>query len=68
MKKILSSLLILVLLTSCNTPSVKKFTEINEGTITNLYDAFSKDTLLTKEMGFSCITKYGSTTNLMEVR
>lgn len=64
MKKILSSLLILVLLTSCNTPSVKKFTEINEGTITNLYDAFSKDTLLTKDMGFSCITKYKGKTIL----
>ncbi|NCQ11298.1 MAG: lipoprotein, partial [Bacteroidetes bacterium] len=28
MKKILSNLLILALLASCNTPSVKKFTEI----------------------------------------
>ena len=58
-KKILSSLLILALLASCNTPSVKKFTEINEGTITNLYDAFGKDRKgLKQDFGFSCVVNY----------
>jgi len=38
----------------------------NEGTITNLYDAFGKDTLLTKDFGFSCITKYRGKTILFD--
>lgn len=29
-----------------------------QGTITNLYDAFSKDTSLTKDFGFSCLVKF----------
>lgn len=32
--------------------------EVKEGTLTNLYDAFGKDTSLTKDFGFSCITNY----------
>lgn len=32
--------------------------EVKEGTITNLYDAFGKDTSLVKDFGFSCITNY----------
>lgn len=31
---------------------------IGEGTITNLYDAFGKDSTLSKDFGFSCISKY----------
>lgn len=63
---ILYSFLLLVLLTSFNKPSAPKFTEVKEGTITNLYDAFSKDTSLTKDFGFSCITKYHGKTILFD--
>lgn len=66
MKKTLSSIFILALLTSFNTSSVMKFTEVNEGTITNLYDAFGKDSSLTKDFGFSCITKYQGKTILFD--
>ncbi len=40
--------------------------EIGEGTITNLYDAFGKDSTLTKDFGFSCITKYQGKTILFD--
>lgn len=40
-----------------NAQHVPSFT-INEGSITNLYDAFGKDTALVKDFGFSCILKY----------
>ena len=55
-----------VLLTSCNKHSGKKFIEIKEGTITNLYDAFGKDSSLTKDFGFSCISKYQGKTILFD--
>lgn len=58
--------LLLVLLTSFNNPSEKKWIEVKEGTITNLYDAFGKDTTLTKDFGFSCITKYQGKTILFD--
>lgn len=40
--------------------------EIKENTITNLYDAFSNDTSLTRDFGFSCITKYAGKTILFD--
>jgi len=49
-------LLAIAIFQACN--AVKPAKQIEEGTITNLYDAFSKDTLLTEDFGFSCITKY----------
>jgi 7,8-dihydropterin-6-yl-methyl-4-(beta-D-ribofuranosyl)aminobenzene 5'-phosphate synthase len=39
---------------------------IEEGTIINLYDAFSKDTALIKDFGFSCILKYMGKTILFD--
>ena len=41
-------------------------TEVQEGSIINLYDAFSKDSSLTKDFGFSCITKYMGKTILFD--
>lgn len=32
--------------------------QLKEGTIINLYDAFGNDSSLTKDFGFSCITRY----------
>ncbi len=37
-----------------------------EQTITNLYDAFSKDSNLTKDFGFSCIIKFNGKTILFD--
>lgn len=65
-KNILYGFLVLVLLTSFNKPPEKYFFEVKEGTITNLYDAFSKDTSLIKDFGFSCITKYQGKTILFD--
>jgi 7,8-dihydropterin-6-yl-methyl-4-(beta-D-ribofuranosyl)aminobenzene 5'-phosphate synthase len=65
-KNIRFSFLLLVILTSCSRPSDKKNIEVKEGTITNLYDAFGKDTSLTKDFGFSCITKYQGKTILFD--
>ena len=53
-------------MTSLKEPSHIKFSEVKEGTITNLYDAFSKDSSLTKDFGFSCITKYHGKTILFD--
>ncbi len=39
---------------------------VKENTITNLYDAFSKDSSLVKDFGFSCITKYQGKTILFD--
>ena len=63
---ILYSFLLLLLLTSFSKPSDKKIIEVKEGTITNLYDAFGKNTFLTKDFGFSCITKYQGKTILFD--
>lgn len=65
-KQILFSFLVFVVLTSFNKPSEKKFTEVKEGSITNLYDAFGKDASLIKDFGFSCITKYQGKTILFD--
>ncbi len=45
---------------------IDSYREIKEGTITNLYDAFSKDSSLIKDFGFSCITKYKGKTILFD--
>lgn len=42
------------------------FVTVKEHTITNLYDAFSKDSSLIKDFGFSCITKYNGKTILFD--
>ncbi|MBK9272333.1 MAG: MBL fold metallo-hydrolase [Saprospiraceae bacterium] len=42
------------------------FRSIREGEIINLYDAFGKDSLLSKDFGFSCITKYKGKTLLFD--
>jgi 7,8-dihydropterin-6-yl-methyl-4-(beta-D-ribofuranosyl)aminobenzene 5'-phosphate synthase len=39
---------------------------IADSSIINLYDAFGKDTSLTKDFGFSCITKYKGKTILFD--
>lgn len=39
---------------------------MEEGTILNVYDAFGRDTTLTKDFGFSCITRYHGTTILFD--
>lgn len=58
--------LILVLTTSGREALKQKTTDIKEGTIINLYDAFGKDVGLTKDFGFSCITKYNGNTILFD--
>lgn len=40
--------------------------DIKEGSITNIYDAFGKDTALVKDFGFSCILKYEGQTILFD--
>ena len=63
---LLLAFFMLIILISCNIQSEKVFSEVKEGSITNLYDAFSKDTSLTKDFGFSCITKYQGKTILFD--
>lgn len=65
-KSILYISLFPLLLTLFNKSSDKKYMEIKEGTITNLYDSFGKDTSLIKDFGFSCITKYQGKTILYD--
>ena len=66
-KIFLISFLLLVLITFLSCTSTHfKIKEINERTITNLYDAFSKDDSLTMDFGFSCITRYGDKTILFD--
>lgn len=60
------SSLYFILLLSFQKPSDKISNEVKEGTITNLYDAFGKDTSLTRDFGFSCITKYNGKTILFD--
>ncbi len=59
-------LLLAGMLTSFNKISAPSFIDIHDDTITNLYDAFSKDASLTKDFGFSCITKYNGKTILFD--
>ncbi|MEJ2196490.1 MAG: MBL fold metallo-hydrolase [Ignavibacteriaceae bacterium] len=66
-KIFLISFLLLVLITFLSCTSTHfKIKEINERTITNLYDAFSKDDSLTMDFGFSCITRYRDKTILFD--
>ncbi len=65
-KVIFYCFILLPLLTSCNKPVYKKIIDIKQGTISNLYDAFSRDTSLSKDFGFSCITKYQGKTILFD--
>lgn len=60
------SLPVIVLLTAFWYPSTPSYHTVQEGTITNLYDAFGKNPLLTKDFGFSCITKYNGKTILFD--
>lgn len=62
----LAIFLLLLILTSFVKLAKDELREITEGTITNLYDAFGKDTSLTKDFGFSCITKYHGKTILFD--
>jgi 7,8-dihydropterin-6-yl-methyl-4-(beta-D-ribofuranosyl)aminobenzene 5'-phosphate synthase len=62
---------LLLLLTSAFTLSnwtvrADKYTEIEEGRIVNLYDAFGKNESLIQDFGFSCITKYKGKTILFD--
>lgn len=67
MKKYLFSLIVcLQLFVGGIEICAQKVHEIEEGTLTNLYDAFSKQTDLHKDFGFSCITKYNGTTILFD--
>ena len=65
-KNTIFSLLLFGILTSFYKPADKKFIEIKEGTIINLYDAFGKDTSLIKDFGFSSVTKYQGKTILFD--
>ncbi|MBK8699320.1 MAG: MBL fold metallo-hydrolase [Saprospiraceae bacterium] len=58
------TLLIVLLLSQRLTSQIQN--EIKAGTITNLYDAFGKDSTLTKDFGFSCITRYAGKTILFD--
>ena len=57
--------LVFITILSCTSTNLK-IKEINERTITNLYDAFSKDDSLTMDFGFSCITRYKDKTILFD--
>ncbi|MBK9729135.1 MAG: MBL fold metallo-hydrolase [Saprospiraceae bacterium] len=58
-------LLLLVSFFQTNVPS-NLYRNLEEGQILNLYDAFSKDSNLIKDFGFSCITKYNGKTILFD--
>lgn len=68
MRKTLFSLLFILVMASFFRPAVKNTPDekVKEGTITNLYDAFGRDTSLVKDFGFSCITKYQGKTILFD--
>jgi 7,8-dihydropterin-6-yl-methyl-4-(beta-D-ribofuranosyl)aminobenzene 5'-phosphate synthase len=60
-------ILILTTFCTCLASSISLAQQADtEGTITNLYDAFGRDSALTKDFGFSCITKYQGTTILFD--
>lgn len=64
--KTLTWILGLVLLTGSLTPFPQTGKTVEEGTITNLYDAFGRDSTLRKDFGFSCILKHGGKTILFD--
>ncbi len=59
-------LMLIHLLTASNHPGKNQLNEVKEATITNLYDAFGKQANLTKDFGFSCITRYQGKTILFD--
>jgi len=64
MKNVIKAICFLIILS--HTSFIIPSNEVKEGTIINLYDAFSKDTSLTTDFGFSCITKYHGKTILFD--
>jgi 7,8-dihydropterin-6-yl-methyl-4-(beta-D-ribofuranosyl)aminobenzene 5'-phosphate synthase len=58
--------ILLVLFASVQVPVFSQQIKIREGILLNLYDAFGKNDLLTKDFGFSCITKYKGKTILFD--
>ena len=67
MKQINKQLWILSILFVCiQIPVFSQQLKIREGILVNLYDAFGKNALLTKDFGFSCITKYQGKTILFD--
>ena len=67
MKQISNPLWILSILFVCiQIPLFSQQLKIREGILVNLYDAFGKNALLTKDFGFSCITKYQGKTILFD--
>lgn len=68
MRKSTASVFILAALfvSACSRPPGQPDTELPEGAIVNLYDAFGKDTTLVKDFGFSCITRYNGKTILFD--
>ena len=67
MKQINKKLWILSVLFVCiQIPAFSQLLKIREGILVNLYDAFGKNALLTKDFGFSCITKYHGKTILFD--
>lgn len=65
-KTLLASLIILFLPPPTKSANKSLSKGVKERTIINVYDAFAKDTLLTKDFGFSCITKYQGKTILFD--
>jgi len=66
MIKIKDFMLLAILIITSPLFSQKNSVEVKEGTIINLYDAFGKENDLTKDFGFSCITKYQGKTILFD--
>lgn len=64
-RKTLTLFLAILTLTSFK-PSYLYDSDLAEGTIVNLYDAFGKDASLTKDWGFSCIVRYNGKTILFD--
>lgn len=64
----MKNITLLIFLITATVPMMAQtsFREIKEGSILNLYDAFGKDKSLTKDFGFSCITKFKGKTILFD--
>lgn len=58
--------LLAAMMPSFNNRTNGNYQALKENTITNLYDAFGRDSLLTKDFGFSCITRYRGKTILFD--
>jgi 7,8-dihydropterin-6-yl-methyl-4-(beta-D-ribofuranosyl)aminobenzene 5'-phosphate synthase len=66
MKKLFILSLILLWLLAPSLAQSRKNFELQEGSITNLYDAFGKNTNLVQDFGFSCILKCQGKTILFD--